>query len=519
MFNSNRFLLVAFAALALAVLVFSGSAGAATPSPAESIVVLRSDGSIGEPVEERLQFVRSTFRVVPNIVGIARRPDGIDFPRANRDPTLRFAKTRFEPREGFDVDADGNIIVDPDPNNLSYFWYGRSGKNHLLVTVNRGRVQALLFGPGLRYTISAIKATQPVMRELDANAIDSVACANDRIAARQPPKADDTNVRATGPAHAQEWTEVSAIPTSPARLLQDRPKHTTTITLMFYYTPQALAAAGGQGQLQTKATSLIDELNTALLNSGDPYYVRFEQQDGLFLLPSYNETPSPFPDPFDRFSLGHLLALRNYDDEAANSPTRATQGTDFAVLLVADPGEPNNHVFGASYTQRHLCSGFFCHVGDGSYPGTGGFSYRNSAYAVVSIAVTAANYTFAHEVGGHMMGGGHDPNPGFQTPRGAFTFSYGYRIPGVVRDITADPECVASVCSSRQLQFANPRIPFIGSSSPSGTTTRDVARTITCLADYSANLYPFVNGISNIFKGSFEQFDVVVPNCPPPVLY
>lgn len=520
MFNATRFAPGILTALAIAALVCIAPAGASVPTRAESIVILRSDGSVGEPVAERLQFVRSTFRVVPNVVGIAERPDNIDFPRTDRDSTIRFAKMRFDPREGFDVDDEGNLIVDPDPNRLSYFWYGRSGNNHLLLTVQRGNVEALLFGPRIRYTVSAIRASQPVLREMDAEGIDSVACADDRIAAILQ-AAEDSKVGGTAyHARAQESTRAAMKPEKPVRLQQDRPKHSTVITLMIYYTPQALALAGSMGVLETKATSLIGELNTALLNSGHPYYVRFEQQGGLFLLPGYNETPSPFPDPFDRFALGHLAQLRSYDRDSGNSPTRATQGSDFAVLLVADVGAPNNPVYGAAYTQRHLCSDLLCHIGDGSYPTTGGFSYRDSAHGVVSIDVFAANYTFAHEVGGHMMGGGHDPNPGFTPPRGAFTFSYGYRIAGVVRDVMADPRCVGTVCSDRQLQFANPRVQFIGSGSPSGTTTRDIARTITCLADYSANLYPFTgNGISNVMKSNFETFDIAALVCPPPVLY
>ena len=223
--------------------ISEASAQEAIPPRTEPLVVLRADGSIGAELIENRLFVRASYKVQPNVLGIARRPQSVSVPSIRGRATQSFSQARFEPREGFSVDDDGNIIVDSDPANVSYFWYGKNGRDHLFLTVSRGLVNGMVYGPGLRFGLSSAGGTA-VLRDTDAAAVDAGGCATEaaRVAATDPdaskrfaaltlrsPAAPGANTEAAAAASVSFEQTVAALP-----------KHSARITLLVYYTGAAL---------------------------------------------------------------------------------------------------------------------------------------------------------------------------------------------------------------------------------------------------------------------------------------
>lgn len=438
---------------------------------------------------------------------------------------------------------DGDVIVDDDPAQVSYYWYGRLGSEHLFLTVRFGQVRGMVYGPTIRYGLST-EGGRTLLRDVDPAGADQSGCATNAIAAlAMPAELPAMASSSKGTIPTVTPIETRSGTSAPAGTGTARAKHSARVGVLFYYTGAAESFPSdpsnpnspplGEAGLQNIAGAWIDQMNTTLRNSGDTYYLTFEQVGSVTPLPGYTElTQTQQPDPNQRASF-HLF--RTQQHELSNPPVwRATLGADFAVLLVADSGNPGGtRVWGAAYVQRNNC--IFdnqCEVGDGLFPVAGARTYRNYAYAALTVNPAAQNLTFSHEMG-HMLGSNHDPNIAFPLAgpaaplglRGAYVYSYGNRVPTVVRDVMSDPPCVdddgpgtgtSETCTSnRQPQFSNPRVNFIGTGIASGAATADAVRTITCLAEPSGNLYPLGSTLisPNLFWSGFEAPGLSTSTC------
>ena len=409
--------------------------------------------------------------------------------------SIDFAPDRFEMREGFAVDDEtGEIIISDDPNELSYYWHGRSGRDHLAITVVRGTVAARLHTPAAGYSIQR-EGREHQYRSINMALLNRGACkgpiAGRELAALTPrPKLDQqptaiAEARATTPVAGAVDRGASAKPSGGAAM----PKYTVHIDLLFYYTDQAALlldpsydASTNPGPalalLQTRAQQYIDEVNQTLQNSGIANVVTFHQvgpvtrlmQWPLTTLP-YNEGQTNATTPLGRFET-HMAQMRNVDINPATPqpPNRVTYQADVAVLLVADMGDPNTSPpwpqFGVAYFQNAQCDGSLCGVGVN-------VNYGPWAFGVISIAEETQRFTFSHEIG-HMLGADHDYPTNWPHLAQEFSHSYGYRVPAPnppsergARDVMADPWCGSSwnpavdLCPRAQL-YSNPEIFFPG---------------------------------------------------------
>lgn len=515
----------------------------------QSLLILRPDGSLGEPITEGHDLVRASLVVVPNVVGIARDSRQVQVPAFEGNAARTFDRITFEPRTGFTLTEDGDIIVDDDPAQVSYFWYGQLGSEHLFLTVRFGQVRAMLYGPTIRYGLST-EGGRTLLRDVDPAGADQSGCATNAIAAlAMQAELPAVGSLSKGKVPPVDPSESRSVAPAPAGTGTKTPKHFARVGVLFYYTGAAEGFPSdpsnpsspqlGTVGLQNIATGWIDQMNTTLRNSGDTYYVTFEQVGLVTPLSGYSElSQTQQPDPNQRFS-AYLSFLRQYE-QFTGAPTRASEGADLAVLMVADSGNPGaTRVWGAAYTQRNNC--LFdgqCEVGDGAFPIPSQFSFRNYGYGALTVSPDAANLTFSHELG-HMLGSNHDLNveyplagPGAPLGlRAAYAYSFGYRVSTVVRDVMADPPCIdddgpgpgttRTCTNNRQPQFGNPRVPFIGTATPSGTLSSDPTRTITCLAEPSGNLYPLGSTATspNVFWSGFEAPGLPTSTCGTRVLW
>jgi hypothetical protein len=446
-------------------------------------------------------LVERSWRVEPAVVALAKglqRPVRMPIPDGR---SIDFAPDRFEMREGFAVDDEtGEIIISDDPNELSYYWHGRSGRDHLAITVVRGTVAARLHTPAAGYSIQR-EGHEHQYRSINMALLNRGACKGPitgrELAALTPrPKVDQqpsaiAEARATTPMAGAVDRGASAKPSGAAAM----PKYTVHIDLLFYYTDQAALlldpnydATTNPGPalvlLQARAQQYIDEVNQTLRNSGMTRHISFRQAGPVTRLMKRADTTQPYnegetnaPDPLTRFST-HLFQMRNVDIDQTlipRPPNRLSNNADLAVLMVADMGDPTATPpfpqFGAAFLQNAQCDGSLCGVGVGLNYGPWGFG-------VVSIAEETQRFTFSHEIG-HMLGADHDyvPPDGPTTwPHIAqeFSHSYGYRVQAPnpptergARDVMADPWCGSSwnpaidLCPRAQL-YSNPEVFFPG---------------------------------------------------------
>lgn len=546
------------------------------PEPSEPLafVARNPDGSIGRPVDAANPLVQRGWAVVPEIVALAKKPHRpVTMPLADRRD-LTFRVETFEAREGIDVDDEtGQIIVSGDPNDLSYYWHGTRGADHLALTVVRGQVEGRLYTPQQRYLLTNPGPGQQY-QQIDMPMLNRGVCRNAEImrelaglqragapmsqntaaltdGERHPPAATDRAVKQIIASRNRRKNPIEAQdPQTDAD-----PKYTVWLNVMFYftdtlaeaidddtdplrnYTPGNIAVA--ETLLTPRTQSYIDEINQSLLNTGGLSHIRVARVGPVVRLLLSNGLPylesavASFG-PGVRFS-SHLGTLQGYENDwiALSSgppgPRRADHAADVALLLVEDMGDPGATppvpLFGAAITQRPGCGfwgSFTCAPGQG----LGTNSFGLFAYGLVSAAPATANFTFSHEIG-HLLGADHDiPNTN-PSVFPSFAHSFGHRVNGA-RDIMADPWCsvwLLDTCPRTQ-QYSNPERNFLIFGLPAGTPggrtcanpstctyTEFAALTLRKMAQGTANIYPVGSDQSepDIFWDSLEFF------CEPPL--
>jgi hypothetical protein len=440
------------------------------------------------PTTSRNPLIERSWRVQPAVVALAK-----GLRRSVRMPTpdgrtIDFAPDRFEMREGFTVDDEtGQIIISDDPNELSYYWHGRNGRDHLAITVVRGTVAARLHTPVAGYSIQR-EGREHQYRSINMALLNQGAC-------KGPITGRELAVGTPRPKSTEAAPQAQAAPratfTASAAASAAAPKFTVHIDVLFYYTDQAALlldpnynATTNPGpalaMLQARAQQYIDEVNQTLQNSGIANVVTLHQVGPVTRLMNFFSPTTPYNEgatnsniPFVRFqthlNYAQLVDINNI--APPRPPNRAVYGADLAIVMLADMGNANDSppdpMFGLAFFQNAQCvTSSLCG------PGVG-VDYADAAFGVLSISEETQRFTFSHEIG-HMLGADHDHPASWPHLAQEFSHSYGYRVPAPnpptergARDVMADPWCGTSwnpaidLCPRSQL-YSNPEIVFPG---------------------------------------------------------
>ncbi len=424
--------------------IFAALMSAAVPSPIpQPLPVPVLVGDIVPIERPGTPFVEQRFAVVPNVVAMAANARELDL-QLPWTATQRFQVRAFTPEAGFTFNEDGTVTPSGNPADLTYYLQANGPAGQLFVTVRGGRVTADLVGADPASI--RLEAGEHVLDDLDRAYLGSATC----------------GVEAT--------TADSAMSAPIERaLVPHAPRVSFEVTIMVAYTPQALAYAGSVQAIRDRAAASINQLNTALQDSGQTIHVRVVQVGDVFATPVNEITYAQQPNPGFRHK-----AVRNAT--RIDNPTtdqRDALDADLVVTLVADSGNPPGFPpvgpqYGVAFLQYPNC--------DDAAGGTGcnpGSAFREWAFAVVAFDFATNIATFAHEVG-HLFGAEHEPARGSAQGFRSELYPYGHRVPGAVRDIMAQPECVpdtgSTVCTATiAVQFSNPDKLFASTSHPSGT--------------------------------------------------
>lgn len=421
------------------------------------------------PSPPNIPGVESQLPVTVNIRALAHklgsREGFIDVDIGGRQ-MLRFKERDFQPLNGFV--PRGLVAVTPDPKApdkaLWYRWYGVNGNRSMTLSVKNGAISASVIDSKNNYAVLAWPKNGYIRRVDPKKSISDVVF--------------DEHLGKKHGKSMTEWLSENA---------SNLPKSSTipvVIDVLFLHTPKAIAAAGGQAQLDVKVDEAIHQTNTIVRNSGISNYryrnaLATSQNGGAStLLFNYNEVSgnqcsSNIPPGYCNF-LGHRINLRNN----INARTLRNQHLADMVSLIVEgaPGEPN----GVAYTQRPSCSDY-PEYGETNLTCQPGTAFNDFAYSVVRQSHLTVEQVFAHEIG-HQMGMEH--NKDFITP-GTPTYqpyAFGYYQNGVNEtvmsstSVTLNPENYCPSGCPRALQFSNPAVNFLGTSFPSGTQQARNAR-------------------------------------------
>jgi hypothetical protein len=464
--------------------------------------------------------VRNEYRVIPNVVGLAEalvvgkgQSVRIQLPGERRQRV--FPVRKFVPREGFDVNDQGELIVraGATANDLSFLVYAAGHGHELSLNVEKGR----MFG-GLNGTFARSEqawelrsgAGGAVLRDIDASRI--------------PRHAADRRGKGLGAHLSLGSTKPSR---TDASVTVPIAKHLTTVDVLVVHTANAMTLVGQTGMSELMQGG-IDDMQIALENSQLGHVrLRNVMPNGQISVPVGYTEPFTSSNPQVRF-INHRSWARTSNEVAS---LRNSYQADLVVMAVADGG-----FCGIAYTQRPHCaeldvSPAACDVGE---------AYQAFSFAVVSVNEQCPRVAleFAHEVG-HLFGLEHDPANGTPSLLSSFPWSFAHQVSTPseqARTIMAYqlPDVCPWGCPVT-LHYSNPNVNFqslLPLQVPTGDDTEDLsnltrrfnARTIALYAPVMAAFrgpppQPSVAG--RVFFGSFEPFpdhECVVnphPNCPP----
>ena len=297
-------------------------------------------------------------------------------------------------RDGFDRRRDGDAT-----------WRGHvldDEGSRVILTVKNGYMAGRIFhgleeyeirpGPGQKHVVERIDTSVPTTDEHSAPAIDY---------SYDPGPVYDPYI-------------------SPPPLYGNN--NPDNIQLLVVYTPQALAAAGGTPQIEVQIQSMVDEVNTAFIDSGMSARIALVRTEEV----RYSDS-------------GNITSDLNWVvTDLGVMSTRYFFGADLTSLLVYNGGQ----CAGAAFVMYN--------------PGAG---FRDYAASVTALGCGAG--TLAHEIG-HNLGFEHNPeNSSRYGLRTATPFAFGHYVDGSFRTIMSYSTPCLLGCPAA-LRFSNPNINFLG---------------------------------------------------------
>ncbi|MDH5411778.1 MAG: M12 family metallo-peptidase, partial [Alphaproteobacteria bacterium] len=250
------------------------------------------------------------------------------------------------------------------------------------------------------------------------------------------------------------------------------------IQLLVVYSLDALAAAGGEKQIEVRIQSMVDQLNTAFIDSGMTARVALVQT----VAANYSDSGNVLVD-MDWLTTRHELI--NFEVHAQ----RLYYGADLVSMVVDNGGQ---------------CSGVAYVMHKPAY------DFVSYAYSVTALNCGGAG--LAHEVG-HNMGFEHNPEDSirYQTSQPTATpFSFGHYVDGSFRTIMSYATPCLSGCPMAY-RFSNPNLDFLGF--PTGIADqRDNARTGDLTAPIVADFLDAVTGnlVNRRVAASVEDVEELV---------
>lgn len=491
-----------------------------SPPPVSILVADDAGRWFPEQVDSDDPFAVSEWRVTPNPRELALRPERVIVPLPD-GRVLRFEQQRIDYVSGVDLDEEDNLIIDPDPRNLSFYWSGVGPEGTASVSVHRGTFRAQVIGFRDRIQVAQDRFGRDTFSVLDTDKLNGVQCISlvEQTAAGVP--AGKSLIRSSG---EPTLPPIVARPTRAEVPRTSARKYVVEIDVAFLYTPNALnqiSTAGDVAAFEPIIADSMAQLNESMQATQAATQVRFRRAGPMVPI-NYDETPQQ-PNPGLRWQAHRNFMILERDSTGTGSTglqginiagTRATYGADLVVMFVGDQGSSTFPFgpWGIAVVQRQRCasqfSGLVCEPGP---------QYRDFAFVVQTVNRATTDLNFAHEIG-HALGSEHDragtpavdfvdwttlPTSG---PVASFAHSFGFRVgtggtAGGQGDVMSSPSCFPpnnpANCWTRVRLFADPLRTFSVTGLPAGQSAPGNpnqgygynARTFNLLAEHVGSFY------------------------------